>query len=286
MKDIKCASTSLTFRVVPGTPMPTFTMSFSLSSSTYNTTSEHGLTLTQTTTSRAHEPVRLALVDSTHKENGFGKLSMEWSYNSFPNMFSFWMDSRDVLNPDKEHIWRSREIFRAPSATDIIPGPYRRELRIPGQISDPFPAAFHPSSVPQRRSRLNPEGKNLQLQEIVLCPGDQSVQRYDIGKDFLQTLVPPRRYKLEFTYHRCWYWAFVPNTEVVQMSRHAETPWPDHTGPIRFEPVSEVARTLENILEGLRPDPFCRLPYELRKEVYAYLRYRKGASFIRFRTTE
>lgn len=59
--------------------------------------------------------------------------------------------------------------------------------------------------------------------------------------------------------------------------------WPDH-GPIRFEPVSAVAQTLKDIFERERPSPYFTLPYEIRQEIYAYLRYRNGADYARFRT--
>jgi hypothetical protein len=60
--------------------------------------------------------------------------------------------------------------------------------------------------------------------------------------------------------------------------------WPDH-GAIWFARVSEVAMTLEQAFERAEPKHFFKLPYELRKEIYKYLRFRDNANRIRFKTT-
>lgn len=70
----------------------------------------------------------------------------------------------------------------------------------------------------------------------------------------------------------------------AELSRTHRTPsdWCRH-GPILFEPVCDVALTIEAIMEEREnPMPFFRLPLELREVVYGYVRFARYANRIRF----
>lgn len=99
---LTCAPTTLEFRVVPGTPIPRFTTSFSLSSPTYKMFNDQALVIRQTTLSLATHPVRLAMVDSTKLEERWNHSFVEWSYNRFFEISGF--RSRDE---EDETTWHS-----------------------------------------------------------------------------------------------------------------------------------------------------------------------------------
>ena len=56
--------------------------------------------------------------------------------------------------------------------------------------------------------------------------------------------------------------------------------------PVVFEKVSAVALTLKTIFEREGPQPFIRLPYELRERVYDLLRFCEGAGTVHFTLTD
>ena len=285
-QEVQCEPTRIPFSVLAGTPIPRFTMSFSITPSHYRISGGQGFALTHTCTSMAKAPVKLALVDSSYKENYFRELSIEWSFNGFPNMVAMGNNTR--FPHTQSRIWKNEFNIDAPTHTDLIPGAYRHMLINQEQESKPTAARFLPSRIPQKgHRRRNPDALPLELSSVVLCPGDQLVQHYVVGQNYLEKLEPNKKYYVRLKTHRCQYWKYVSDFEVAtDASTNTSVPdWPDH-GPIWFEHVSEVAVTLERFLESARPMPLFKLPYELRREIYRYLRFRNAASVACFKTMD
>lgn len=278
-----CLPTSLRFVVTAGTPPPQLTMSFSTATLSLSLSSDDEFVLSQVIMSLARRPIRLALVDSRHKENFLGQLSVEWSYNCFPNMLT--MTDREFLIPrTHERIWTREGRCDMPSTTEIIAGPYRQELKVQEQERGHILTRLPSSLIPQEGRSLSSKTSSPDLQHIVLCPGDQLIQRYVLGKDYLKELKPDREYMLRLKDHCCHHWTYVPDSEVNDHPGMSLETWPDH-GPIWFARVSEVAVILEQVFERAQPEHFSKLPYELRKEIYKYLRLGDNAGIIRFKTT-
>jgi len=278
-----CLPTSLRFVVTAGTPPPQLTMSFSTTTSSLSLSSDDEFVLSQVITSLARKPIRLALVDSRHEENFLRQFSVEWSYNCFPNMLT--MTDRKFRFPrTHERIWTREGRCDMPSTTEIVAGSYRQELKVQEQEHGHILTRFPSPLIPQKGRQLGSKTSAPDLQHVVLCPGDQLIQSYVLGKDYLEELKPDRNYLLRLKDHCCHHWSYVTESEINDHPGMSLETWPDH-GPIWFARVSEVAITLEQVFERAQPKHFFKLPYELRKEIYKYLRFRDNANRIRFKTT-
>lgn len=281
---ICCSSNTVQFKVVGGTPIPRFSQAFSLSSSTYHMRGKRGLTLTQTTTCLAKRPVKLALIDSSYKENQFEEVNIDWSYNGFPFIFHFNLHGRafggQAFGEERKRVRECHHTMsRATSETRVEHGKYRCALE-----SSNGEAKVTTTSIPQQPSPINEEGLPLGLQQYVLCPGDKLIQQYHFDQGILDALVADREYELIFKYNRCHYWTYVADAEVLNDSPVEPSAWPDH-GPIWCEPVNPVASVIEQVFERSRPEAFFKLPSELRQQVYTQVRTRQCANSVRFQTT-
>lgn len=136
-------------------------------------TGESSISIIQTTTSLAKRPVRLALVDSTER-NRYKYCAIEWSYNSYPLSYTMETDGPPYDMNFGPVDMKDSQLGRA-VVTGIVPGNYRRAFNSLKQRSDGTVAQFSSSSLPQTASEGNPNGTPLDLQEIVLCPGDQLI---------------------------------------------------------------------------------------------------------------
>lgn len=279
-REAACLPTLLRFVVTAGMPPPKLTMSFSTMTSSLSLSSDDELVISQVITSLARKPVRLALVDSIPQKNFRRQFSVEWSYNGFPNMLT--MTDQNSRFPRKyERIWTRAGRYDMPSTTEIIAGSYRQGLKVQEQERGHTPAKLPMSFIQQP---LGPETSAPEMQRVVLCPGDQLVQRYVLGHSYLNELKSNKNYLLRLKDHCCHHWTYVPDSEVDDHPHLSTETWPDH-GPIWFARVSELGITLEQMFERAQPGHLFKLPYELRKEIYKYLRYGDNAGIIRFKTT-
>lgn len=282
LRSVDCAPTSLRFHVSPGTPIPRFEMSVSATSPYCKLSGDNGFALIQVIKSLAEKPIKVALVDSTGKKNLFRWTCVEWSYNGFPHMLTLTIrDRAHWLRTTQYPTWENHETFFTPSHLKIIAGEYRRNLKIAGYRCEPNSAAATSSSMAHSRSSLGSHTSPLQVLQVVLCPGDQLVQQYAVGQEFLDSLIPQVNYGLHWKRHCCRYWTYITDDEITKSPELSLEEFSDH-GPIWFDAVSEVALTLESIFENARPQPFFKLPYELGKEIYNYLRYKETANSLRF----
>lgn len=285
LPSVDCAPTSLRFHVSPGTPIPRFEISISTTSPYCKLSGNNGFVLIQVIKSLAKKPIKVALVDSTRKRNLFRWTSVEWSHNGFPYMLI--LSSRDRahwLRTTEYLTWENHETIFTPSTLKIIAGEYRRKLEITAYGCEPNGAIATTSPIAYSLGSLGSHTSPPNDLQVVLCPGDQLVQQYTIGQEFLDTLIPQISYRLQWKRHCCRYWTYVTDNEVTKSPEISLDEYPDH-GPIWFDAVSDVALTLERIFENIRPQPFFKLPYELRKDIYAYLRFKETANSLRFWTT-
>lgn len=282
---VDCAPTLLRFHVSPGTPIPRFEMSISATSPYCKLSGDDGFALIRVTKSLAEKPIKVALVDSTRKHNLFRQTCVEWSYNGFPHILA--LTSRDRahrLRPAQPLTWENRETFHTPSHLKIIAGEYRRKMEMTGYGCEPNGAVATSLSMAHNSSSLGLHTSPPKVLQIMLCPGDQLMQQYAVGQEFLDSLRPQVSYRLHWKRHCCRYWTYITDNEVTRPPEISLEGLSD-LGPIWFDTVSEVALTLESIFENARPQPFFKLPYELRKEIYGYLRFKETANSLRFWTT-
>lgn len=192
---------------------------------------------------------------------------------------SFWRYNSDGWLSDERDQWVKTE--REGPSVEIIAGSYRQSLDHVSTYIQP-----RQCSAPTESSDTNDAeepGEDLPWQAIILCPGDRLRYNFRVSKEGMVIFNNGGRYRLSLKNHFCNFWKEVTDAEVQssQVRVYAPATWPD-CGPIYLDTVSEVALTLERIFEREKPQPFHRLPRDLREQIYGYLRYKEGAKYVDF----
>ena len=231
----------------------------------------------------------LGLVDG--KLNRDTDLAANWSCNGFWGLWKLFSKKSLVDGYCENHnfdIWHGGKLMKGdPPSMQLIPGSYRCHIE-PLSDANTFNRYLNPPPPPPVQ-RLEQQGNKWAstliktLEAVILCPGDRIIQRYHLPQTYLEALHPGFKYELKLKDIFCRFWRTVSDTKVRQSSIRVPSPamWPDN-GPIHFEIVSEVASTLRCIFERKPPEPFSKLPLELREEVYEYLRFKERARYTDF----
>lgn len=233
--DVACDPEPIDFIVVPGIPIPRFTISFSISSSIWDITRSRQFFVTLKVTSLEDQPV----------------------------IVHPWRDQLMGLWPDQQNS-RGNET----NCLDVFDLQDESSLEIVALFSD------------TARLELNHYNSD-RLEDIRLRKEDTHTRDIHFDPPELMNLSPGHTYSLQMRPQGFAAWTY--EHEGIQYNlQDPEPEEPRDRGPIIFEPISAVARTITMAFERELPRPFSLLPFELRCQIYEYIKYSERADTVRF----
>ena len=290
-QDILCDQTSFQFQVLAGIKVPRFCISMSTTSSIYSLSSGTTFEIHLEVTSLAKVPIML---DFDYQGRDGWRIGTTLAHQGKDGIDVFFLDPlgtqdyKAVVPADcwlssnrNGWLWNDLELWLwdgiEPPSAEIIAGSYRQRI-------DDVRTTITPRRcfIPTLSSDVS-VGPRLPWEAVIMCPGDRLRYKISVSNKGMMGFDKGGKFRLSLKDHYCDFWKEVSVTEVQSSDTGAYGPisWPD-CGPIHLEIVSAVALTLECIFEREKPQPFHRLPRELREQIYEYLRYKERAKYTDF----
>ena len=292
---ISCDEKPIHFQVRAGKEVPRFCISMSTTSSIYSLSSGTSFEVSLEVTSLARTPIMLGLKTSGY----YGwSISTPLTRAGSTGIAVFFLKPFDDLGYDATYpegvflntngdgwLWNELEYWlwheRTPSSVEMIAGNYRQNLDDVSTYIKPRHCLA--PTVPSHASLSLKPGPELPQEALIMCPGDRLRYNFPVDTNDMVFFNNGGRFRLSLKNHFCNFWKEISDAEVRNSPVRVCAPasWPS-CGPIYLETVSEVAHTLECIFEREKPQPFYRLPRELREQVFEYLRYKVRAKYVDF----
>ncbi|CAF9933459.1 hypothetical protein IMSHALPRED_009373 [Imshaugia aleurites] len=239
-----CDPEPLLFTVVPGVQIPRFTVSFEISSSSCYLNDPYNFNVLLTVTSLEDRPVTVDRLSDRIERN---------------------------LDPDEpHHRWNRKSPL---DSFNILDEKTKQWSTLHSNVDRVDKGSSIEDKLAVRLLEFNKGTSHTRL--IEFSREELSSHENTYGNGFAG-LTPEKTYTMVNRIMGYVIWNYGHAHELVP-----EGNWKNH-GPIIFEPVSAVARTIEMIFERERPRPFFRLPRELRDQVYEYVKRSERANEARF----